>query len=160
MNFLMSRFYGFFNLLNGAVDVINDLQTTVAKQASAIDTLNSKNIGKIYHKYGNVIAKKNTYVEICQVSVPAGVYIICAIVGINIADPNNIMSLNISLFDNATGQKITEQIARTTSSSGGGCSTTIAVNLDNSASVVLLSYGYISDKSYNFTGDLWAVKLG
>lgn len=29
------------NLLNGAVDVINDLQTTVAKQASAIDTLNS-----------------------------------------------------------------------------------------------------------------------
>lgn len=30
------------NLLNGAVDVINDLQTTVAKQASAIDTLNSK----------------------------------------------------------------------------------------------------------------------
>ena len=42
MNFLMSRFYGFFNLLNGAVDVINDLQTTLAKQASAIDTLNSK----------------------------------------------------------------------------------------------------------------------
>ena len=64
-------------------------------------------------------------------SVPAGVYIICAINGINIADPNNIMNLNISLFDNATGQKITEQIARTTSSSGGGCSTTIAVNLDN-----------------------------
>lgn len=32
------------NLLNGAVDVINDLQTTVAKQASAIDTLNSKNV--------------------------------------------------------------------------------------------------------------------
>ena len=29
------------NLLNGAVDVINDLQSTVAKQASAIDTLNS-----------------------------------------------------------------------------------------------------------------------
>lgn len=29
------------NLLNGAVDVINDLQTTVAKQASAIETLNS-----------------------------------------------------------------------------------------------------------------------
>ena len=29
------------NLLNGAVDVINDLQTTVAQQASAIDTLNS-----------------------------------------------------------------------------------------------------------------------
>lgn len=93
-------------------------------------------------------------------SVPAGVYIICAIVGINIADPNNIMGLNISLFDNATGQKITEQIARTTSSSGGGCSTTIAVNLDNSANVVLSSYGYISDKSYNFNGELWAVKLG
>lgn len=122
--------------------------------------VNSKNIGKIYHKYGNVIAKKNTYAEICQVSVPAGVYIICAINGINIADPNNIMNLNISLFDNATGQKITEQIARTTSSSGGGCSTTIAVNLDNSASVILSSYGYISDKSYNFTGELWAVKLG
>ena len=136
MNFLMSRFYGFFK------------------------PINSKNIGKIYHKYGNVIAKKNTYVEICQVSVPAGVYIICAIVGINIADPNNIMGLNISLFDNATGQKITEQIARTTSSSGGGCSTTIAVNLDNSANVVLSSYGYISDKSYNFNGELWAVKLG
>ena len=32
------------NLLNGAVDVINDLQTTVAKQASAIETLNSKNV--------------------------------------------------------------------------------------------------------------------
>lgn len=32
------------NLLNGAVDVINDLQTTVAQQASAIDTLNSKNV--------------------------------------------------------------------------------------------------------------------
>lgn len=32
------------NLLNGAVDVINDLQSTVAKQASAIDTLNSKNV--------------------------------------------------------------------------------------------------------------------
>ena len=30
------------NLLNGAVDVINDLQTTVANQASAIETLNSK----------------------------------------------------------------------------------------------------------------------
>lgn len=30
------------NLLNGAVDVINDLQTTVAQQASAIETLNSK----------------------------------------------------------------------------------------------------------------------
>ena len=30
------------NLLNGAVDVINDLQTTVAKQASAIEALNSK----------------------------------------------------------------------------------------------------------------------
>lgn len=30
------------NLLNGSVDVINDLQTTVAKQASAIETLNSK----------------------------------------------------------------------------------------------------------------------
>lgn len=29
------------NLLNGAVDVINDLQTTVAKQAGAIETLNS-----------------------------------------------------------------------------------------------------------------------
>lgn len=29
------------NLLNGAVDVINDLQTTVAQQASAIETLNS-----------------------------------------------------------------------------------------------------------------------
>lgn len=29
------------NLLNGAIDVINDLQTTVAKQASAIETLNS-----------------------------------------------------------------------------------------------------------------------
>jgi hypothetical protein len=29
------------NLLNGAVDVINDLQTTVAKQASAIEALNS-----------------------------------------------------------------------------------------------------------------------
>nr|DAH34080.1 MAG TPA: hypothetical protein [Caudoviricetes sp.] len=29
------------NLLNGAVDVINDLQTTVANQASAIETLNS-----------------------------------------------------------------------------------------------------------------------
>lgn len=32
------------NLLNGAIDVINDLQTTVAKQASAIETLNSKNV--------------------------------------------------------------------------------------------------------------------
>lgn len=32
------------NLLNGAVDVINDLQTTVAKQASAIETLNSNHI--------------------------------------------------------------------------------------------------------------------
>ncbi|MEI3184193.1 MAG: hypothetical protein V8S98_13335 [Lachnospiraceae bacterium] len=54
-------------------------------------------------------------------SVPAGVYISCAIKGINIAgDPNKIMHLNISLFDNAPGQKITEQIARTTSSSGGG----------------------------------------
>ena len=32
------------NLLNGAVDVINDLQTTVAQQASAIETLNSNKI--------------------------------------------------------------------------------------------------------------------
>jgi len=35
------------NLLNGAVDVINDLQSTVAKQASAIDTLNSKKVLEI-----------------------------------------------------------------------------------------------------------------
>ncbi len=32
------------NLLNGAVDVINDLQTTVAQQASAIETLNSNRV--------------------------------------------------------------------------------------------------------------------
>lgn len=42
------------NLLNGAVDVINDLQTTVAQQASAIDTLNSKTPKIITKSYSNV----------------------------------------------------------------------------------------------------------
>lgn len=40
------------NLLNGAVDVINDLQTTVANQASAIETLNSKT-GAYTNEYEN-----------------------------------------------------------------------------------------------------------
>lgn len=42
------------NLLNGAVDVINDLQTTVAKQASAIEALNSKTPKIITKSYSNV----------------------------------------------------------------------------------------------------------
>ena len=42
------------NLLNGAVDVINDLQTTVANQASAIETLNSKTPKIITKSYSNV----------------------------------------------------------------------------------------------------------
>ena len=51
------------NLLNGAVDVINDLQTTVAKQASAIDTLNS-NKAEIYRHKHVVNAVANQAVEI------------------------------------------------------------------------------------------------
>lgn len=51
------------NLLNGAVDVINDLQSTVAKQASAIDTLNS-NKAEIYRHKHVVNAVANQAVEI------------------------------------------------------------------------------------------------
>lgn len=51
------------NLLNGAVDVINDLQTTVAQQASAIDTLNS-NKAEIYRHKHVVNAVANQAVEI------------------------------------------------------------------------------------------------
>ncbi len=48
------------NLLNGAVDVINDLQTTVAQQASAIETLNSKNT-KLSGLLNQKIYQKGTY---------------------------------------------------------------------------------------------------
>lgn len=48
------------NLLNGAVDVINDLQTTVAQQASAIETLNSKVPKKITKSYSNVVINSSS----------------------------------------------------------------------------------------------------
>ena len=48
------------NLLNGAVDVINDLQTTVAKQASAIETLNSKTPKTITKSYSNVVINSSS----------------------------------------------------------------------------------------------------
>ena len=48
------------NLLNGAVDVINDLQTTVANQASAIETLNSKTPKIITKSYSNVVISSSS----------------------------------------------------------------------------------------------------
>lgn len=71
------------NLLNGAVDVINDLQTTVAQQASAIETLNSKT-GELGSTsitvYGNYCkaTKKNGFVFVSGLSIDktltAGIY--------------------------------------------------------------------------------------
>lgn len=64
------------NLLNGAVDVINDLQTTVAKQASAIDTLNSKMYELDYDNFVDLKASHRTNGS--KFSVPANgmVYIV------------------------------------------------------------------------------------
>lgn len=72
------------NLLNGAVDVINDLQTTVANQASAIETLNSKityeeksftisfDAGIAGKKIGESLKDGYTPVSIQPVSLPRG----------------------------------------------------------------------------------------
>lgn len=58
------------NLLNGAVDVINDLQNTVANQANAIETLNSKTKDIIITKLfvlDPVLAPAN---EITRIEIP------------------------------------------------------------------------------------------
>lgn len=54
------------NLLNGAVDVINDLQTTVAKQASAIETLNSKMWTRHQILIPSVTTNSNGYASVGQ----------------------------------------------------------------------------------------------
>ena len=66
------------NLLNGAVDVINDLQSTVAKQASAIDTLNSKMSNIANYKTFSMEKNIEPHNEILvgNLSLPAGIWLV------------------------------------------------------------------------------------
>lgn len=74
------------NLLNGAVDVINDLQTTVAQQTSAIETLNSKTPKMIFKAYRSIeissssIPNYKTLDTFADIGVPAGK----TVIGLNV----------------------------------------------------------------------------
>lgn len=140
------------NLLNGAVDVINDLQTTVAKQASAIDTLNSKNT--YYVKSNSVKAVENNSVKIASITVPAGIYMVYAINDISIGT-NGIMNSAITVTGNAS---IITKGARTDSINGGGAMSFGLVTALGQATISSEGYGYIAG-TYNYNSIIVAIRL-
>lgn len=84
------------NLLNGAVDVINDLQTTVAKQASAIETLNSK-----LRIYTSIPSGKSTFFDL-----PSGIYLLIHGYSYSLTDkPKDTLGSSIWIYQNNGGDE-------------------------------------------------------
>lgn len=139
------------NLLNGAVDVINDLQTTVAKQASAIDTLNSK--GTVYEKYNTVDAIKGTTAPITTIELPAGNYMIFALTGVN-SSQAGMMSCALK----ASTGRLSSMEMRGISDNGGGILSCAYFTTTTKSTVTSFGYGYNSG-DYKYESLIIAVKL-
>lgn len=143
-------------LMNGAVDVIQDLQSQVTSLNSNFETVN----GSILIATNSIDAVKSTFLTVCQLSLEAGhTYLLLGNIGSSKGDVSSILLATITRADGTAGKTMLDRSTRTTMSNGGGATIFGFCECITDCTVSLKSYGYSDVAEYQFIGTLMALQL-
>lgn len=135
-------------------DLIDTTNNNLSNANSQITQLYS-DIGKTFTATGSAAAVYNSYVTTATIELPAGhTYLV---IGFNQVDRS--ISDSIISADLVGNQKVSFQLARTTSQSGGGCYAVGVVQTTNAKETIILrGYGYDTG-TYYYQGKICAIQL-